>query len=260
MTDALIPALKQLARAAGKAILDIYRSDDLDFGVERKSDRSPLTLADKASNDIICRGLRDLPGDTIPIISEEDKEVPWETRRNWTRCWLVDPLDGTKEFIRRNGDFTVNIALVENGEAVLGVVYVPAHDELAWAVRGGGAFREIDGTTSRLTAAVFHTGERGLSLVCSRSHMSEETAAFVSRFEEPVLVSRGSALKFLLVASGEAHVYPRLAPTMEWDTAAAQVIVEEAGGSVQEAAHGRTLRYNKRDLRNPSFIAMGKME
>ncbi|MEY3050719.1 MAG: hypothetical protein RLY31_504 [Bacteroidota bacterium] len=258
MTDEYLPFLKKLALEAGQAALDIYQAAGSDLGIETKADQSPLTVADKASNDIICRGLEALTGGSIPIISEENKEIPWETRRTWTSCWLVDPLDGTKEFIRRNGDFTINIALVENGEAVMGVVHVPVHGELAWAVRGGGAFQEKDGRQHRLQAATYSDSDKGLSLVCSRSHMSGETTDFIARFAEPQLVSRGSALKFLLVASGKAHLYPRLAPTMEWDTAAAQIIVEEAGGRVLEADSGNPLRYNKADLRNPSFIASGR--
>ncbi|MBI5917449.1 MAG: 3'(2'),5'-bisphosphate nucleotidase CysQ [Bacteroidetes bacterium] len=254
----LIPQLLKIARSAGDAILDIYHSG-ADFGVGAKADHSPLTRADRAANDIICRGLEGLPV-AFPIISEENKLLPWEVRRQWRLCWLVDPLDGTKEFIQRNGDFTVNIALVENGRAVLGIVLTPAHGELCWAVAGHGAFLIKNGVETRLRAATFRESDPGLNLVCSRSHLTPETEVFIARYDCPNLVSRGSALKFLLLAKGEAHVYPRIAPTMEWDTAAAQIVLEEAGGRVLVFETGEPLRYNREDLLNPAFVAFGKKE
>ncbi len=219
----LIPELLEIARKAGNAILEIYHSD-ADFGVEAKSDASPLTRADRAANEIICRGLEALPV-KYPIISEENKLLSFQERQHWTQCWLVDPLDGTKEFIKRNGDFTVNIALVENGEVVVGVVGIPAQDELYWAVKGKGAFLIKDKGEMQIEAARFTQNTPGLNIVCSRSHLTPETEAFIAKYDTPNLVSRGSALKFLLLAKGEAHVYPRIAPTMEWDTAAAQIVL-----------------------------------
>ena len=251
----LIPELLEIARNAGSAILEIYHSE-ADFGVEAKSDNSPLTLADRAANDVICRGLEALPVQ-YPIISEENKLLPYEVRRHWTQCWLVDPLDGTKEFIKRNGDFTVNIALVENGEVVVGVVGIPAQDELYWAVKGQGAFLIKNQGEQPIEAAKFNQTDAGLNIVCSRSHLTPETEAFIAKYDKPNLVSRGSALKFLLLAKGEAHVYPRIAPTMEWDTAAAQIVLEEAGGKVLVFETGEPLRYNRENLLNPSFVGYG---
>ncbi len=253
----LIPALLEIARQAAAAILDIYHSE-ADFGVEAKSDDSPLTRADRAANDIICRGLEALAMQ-YPIISEENKLLPYAERRHWTHCWLVDPLDGTKEFIKKNGDFTVNIALVENGEVVAGVVGIPAMDELYWAVKGEGAFCIKNQAEQPIEAASFSQHDEGLKIVCSRSHMSPETEAFIAKYNSPNLVSRGSALKFLLLAKGEAHVYPRIAPTMEWDTAAAQIILEEAGGSVLVYETGEPMRYNRENLLNPSFVGYGRI-
>ena len=252
----LIPDLLRIAQHAGDAILEVYNSKDM--GIEQKSDDSPLTKADKASNEIICRGLETLPL-VYPIISEENKEVGFQTRKLWRRCWLVDPLDGTKEFIKRNGDFTTNIALVENGEVVLGVVGIPYLGEIYWAIKGEGAYFKNNGQVAKLEAAQFKTTDKGLKIVSSRSHLNEETKNFISQFNEPELVSRGSALKFLLLAKGEADIYPRIAPTMEWDTAAAQIILEEAGGQVTIHETGEPMKYNRADLRNPAFVAMGKM-
>lgn len=253
----LIPSILEIARQASAVILEIYHSD-ADFGVEAKSDESPLTRADRAANEVICRGLEALPT-KLPIISEENKLTEFETRRHWAKCWLVDPLDGTKEFIKRNGDFTVNIALVENGKVVLGVVGIPDQDELYWAVEGHGAFMIKNQVETKLEAAHFSKKDSGLNIVSSRSHLNSETASFIAQFKDPNLVSRGSALKFLLLAKGLAHVYPRIAPTMEWDTAAAQIILEEAGGKVLVYETGEPLGYNRAELLNPSFVAYGKM-
>ncbi|MBI1227682.1 MAG: 3'(2'),5'-bisphosphate nucleotidase CysQ [Bacteroidetes bacterium] len=253
----LIPELLEITRKAGEAILEIYHSD-ADFGVEAKSDDSPLTRADRAANEVICRGLEALPIQ-FPIISEENKLLPYDVRRNWKQCWLVDPLDGTKEFIKKNGDFTVNIALVENGEVVLGVVGIPAQDELYWAVKGKGAFLIKNREEQSITAAKFSQMDAALNIVASRSHLTPDTEAFIAKYNSPNIVSRGSALKFLLLAKGEAHVYPRIAPTMEWDTAAAQIVLEEAGGKVLVYETGEPLRYNRENLLNPSFVGYGQV-
>lgn len=245
----------RIAQAAGAAILNIYENEE-DFGVEHKADDSPLTRADKAANDVIVAGLEALPF-PAPIISEENKMAPYEARQHYHYFWLVDPLDGTKEFIKRNGEFTVNIALVKQNQVVFGVVYVPVTGELFWAAKQQGAF-QWDGTThTPLSAAQFHMTDAKLKVVASRSHLNEQTQTFVDQLEEPELVSKGSSLKLLLVASGAAHLYPRLAPTMEWDTAAAQIIVEEAGGQVLQADSGQPLVYNKENLLNPHFIVYG---
>ncbi len=253
----LIEDLKRIARQAGQIILDIYQRE-ADFQVQAKADASPLTMADQQANAYICEALSNLPLQ-FPIISEENREIPFAERSQFERCWLVDPLDGTKEFVSRNGDFTVNIALINDNGLELGVVYVPVHDELYWAVRKQGAFSEKNGQTSKLACAKFGLKDEGLALVASRSHLNEETQFVITQFAKPTLVSRGSSLKFLMLATGEAHVYPRLAPTMEWDTGAAQIILEEAGGAVIDHETGLPLQYNKVSLRNPAFIAYGQV-
>jgi len=199
----------QIARAAGAEIMKIYETED--FGVEMKSDDSPLTKADKAANDVIVAGLEALTFQA-PIVSEESGSHDYATRSQYTRHWLVDPLDGTKEFIKRNGDFTVNIALIENGRPVLGVVYVPVKNELFYSAPGEGAY-EV-------------TTEGGI----------------------------------MELARGNAHLYPRLAPTMEWDTAAAHAILLEAGGKMVDDGTGKEMRYNKENLLNPYFIGYGKVQ
>ena len=170
-------------------------------------------------------------------------------------CWMVDPLDGTKEFIHRNGDFTVNIALIREGEPLLGVVYQPVNGDLYYADKETGAFSIKNGITSALKTSPFSIHDKGLKVVASRSHLNEETAQFIQKLSEPALVTRGSSLKFLLLASGEADIYPRLAPTSEWDTAAAQCILTVAGGVVINVEEGNPMVYNKPSLLNPSFIA-----
>lgn len=244
--------LLDIARKAGEAIIDIYDSGD--FSIEAKADDSPLTIADKTANDIICAGLEKL-SKLYPIISEENKLVEYEERSAYEYYWLVDPLDGTKEFIKKNGEFTVNIALIHKQRVVMGVVYAPVLDEMYWAAKGEGAYLEQDGESTKLNANTFTTEDEGLRIVCSRSHLNDETQAFVDKLKAPVLVSKGSSLKFLILAKGNAELYPRIAPTMEWDTAAAQIILEEAGGSVKIFGTDDPVVYNKKDLLNPYFVA-----
>lgn len=251
-----LPKVIEIARAAGAAILEIYHQAE-GVEIERKADDSPLTIADKTANDIICEGLKKLPLQ-YPIISEENKTIPYEERKDYDYCWLVDPLDGTKEFIKRNGEFTVNIALIHQNRSVMGVVYAPVMDEMYWASNGEGAFMEKNGAVTQLQMDSFQMEDQGLKLVCSRSHLNEATEDFVNRFSKPELVATGSSLKFLIIASGKAHVYPRLAPTMEWDTGAAQIILEEAGGSVINESTNSPLEYNKENLLNPHFVAYGR--
>ena len=246
----------QLARQAGEAIMEIYQMD-ADWQIEEKEDHTPLTKADRRANELICAGLAKLPGN-FPVISEENKQVAYEERKKYSFYWLVDPLDGTKEFIKRNGEFTVNIALVHEHRPVIGVVHVPVSNATFWAAMGEGAHWTNGSREETIHAAHFVPSALHLKVVASRSHRNAETEAFIAQFNEPILVSRGSSLKFMLLAEGEAHVYPRLGPTMEWDTAAAQIILEEAGGSVLEAESEEPLAYNKPDLLNPHFIAYGK--
>lgn len=249
----LIKKVKLIAYKAGEAIMHIYKDESL-FGVEMKKDNSPLTKADQKANAIIVEGLKALP-ENYPIISEENKLVDYEIRRHYKRFWLVDPLDGTKEFIKRNGEFTVNIALIEAQKPVLGVVYVPATGEMYWASEGEGAFYELNGLVTELRANKFTMKDKGLRVVASRSHINEETQQFMDALDRPDIVSKGSSLKFLILASGEAELYPRIAPTMEWDTGAAQIILEEAGGMVLQYGTDQPLLYNKENLLNPYFIA-----
>jgi len=253
----LTKELRKIAREAGEAILDIYHNAS-DFDIQSKADDSPLTIADQKANSIICAGLEALDVQ-YPIISEENKLVSYEVRKEWTYCWMVDPLDGTKEFIKRNGEFTVNIALIQENEVVLGVVYAPALDEMYWGGKGHGAFALIDGIESKLNSSSFTMNDSGLRVVCSRSHLNEGTQAFVDALKSPELVSKGSSLKFLILAKADADVYPRIAPTMEWDTAAAQIILEEAGGEVLQYQTDKKVVYNKEDLLNPFFLARGKV-
>ncbi|MEZ4984313.1 MAG: 3'(2'),5'-bisphosphate nucleotidase CysQ [Saprospiraceae bacterium] len=254
--SALAFEVADIARRAGAVIMDIYR-DEASFEVEHKADDSPLTRADKASNAVIVTALEQLDFQA-PIISEENKQIAFEERATFTYCWMVDPLDGTKEFIKRNGEFTVNIALIHDGRVVMGVVYVPVTAELYWASADGGAFKSSQGNVSNLQAATFSMSDPHLAVVASRSHLNEATSSFIGGLQKPELVSVGSSLKLLLVAEGRAHLYPRLAPTMEWDTAAAQIIVEEAGGQVLQADNNEPVVYNKENLLNPHFIVSGK--
>ncbi|PHR50801.1 3'(2'),5'-bisphosphate nucleotidase CysQ [Cycloclasticus sp.] len=244
-----------LAKKAGDAIMDIYQKD---FEVEFKADQSPLTEADTAAHKIIEQGLKELDQKNdmaIPLMSEEGKNIPYQDRKDWDYFWMVDPVDGTKEFIKKNGEFTVNIALINQGMPVLGVVYAPALGQMYWAKQGEGAFK--DGQALPLKRAEQRDSYK---VVASRSHLSDETKKFIDEIKtEKVkeLVSIGSSLKLCLVAEGEADIYPRLGPTMEWDTAAAHAVVLCAGMKVCEFNKGeisKPLVYNKQNLLNPFFI------
>jgi 3'(2'), 5'-bisphosphate nucleotidase len=253
MTDrqALLDPVLEIATAAGEAIMEIY---DSDFGVELKDDRSPLTQADRAAHRIIVEGLARLPV-PLPVLSEESAGSEIEGRRRRSRFWLVDPLDGTKEFIKRNGEFTVNIALIEGHAPVLGIVVAPAIGVAYGGAVGHGAFRLAGGV--RVPISVRRPAAEPLRVVGSRSHASPELAAFLDALGPHELKSMGSSLKICLVAEGEADLYPRLGPTSEWDTAAAEAILLSAGGSMMDL-EGRPLSYNAREtLLNPHFLALG---
>lgn len=249
-----IDEIIRITREAGDAIMEIYSTDD--FAVVDKSDNSPLTKADKASNEVINRELK-AKYPQIPIISEENKEVLYEERKDWDWFWLVDPLDGTKEFIKKNGEFTVNIALVHNGRPVAGVVGVPARNHIYYAVEGKGAHK-IDENGDSHVLKVNEPAEDRIALIGSRSHPSAEFDAFLKEMEEKYstvdFVPAGSSLKFCLVAEGKADCYPRLGPTMEWDTGAGHAVVLEAGANVRVFNEDVDLRYNKENLLNPFFI------
>ncbi len=238
------------AEEASKAILEVYHSND--FQVERKGDQSPLTIADRKAHHVIAQTLQST---NIPLLSEEGKDIPYNVRKHWEYFWLVDPLDGTKEFIKRNGEFTVNIALIYHQAPVLGVVAVPVTGEVYYARQGAGVFRKHNGVETQLPKRhPVDLGQRGIRVVASRSHSNEETTAFIQKLNAPELVSAGSSLKFMLLAANQADVYPRFAPTMEWDTAAAQAIVTEAGLTVIQHGSEIPLVYNKADLLNPGFL------
>jgi 3'(2'), 5'-bisphosphate nucleotidase len=244
----------KIAREAGKAILEVYEND---FDLEYKQDNSPLTTADKRSHEVIESGLLALFPD-LPVLSEESGEIPYEIRKNWDYFWLVDPLDGTKEFIKRNGEFTVNIALIGQGRPLAGVVYVPVRDSLYFAVEGEGSYKiDRNGNYEKLVSKK-RPADGSLTVIGSRSHHSEAMEAFMAeqrKYYDPVhLLPVGSSLKFCMIAEGKADIYPRLAPTMEWDTAAAHVVVRESGKSVLNYEDGLELAYNKEILLNPWFI------
>lgn len=249
--DALLPAVTDLARRAGVEILAVYAQT---FEVTHKADHSPLTLADMRAHEIIVRGLQELTPD-IPVLSEEASDIPYETRREWHRYWLVDPLDGTKEFVSRNGEFTVNIALVEHHAPVLGVVHVPVSDTTYAGDVDSGAVRQT-GIASAVEITVRVPASEPLRVVGSRSH-GANLDQHLTGLGPHTLLSVGSSLKFCLVAEGNADFYPRFGPTSEWDTAAAQAVVEAAGGAVI-TTDGTPLRYNRKaDLLNPHFLAFG---
>jgi 3'(2'), 5'-bisphosphate nucleotidase len=254
MTSTLPPieTLTELAERAGQAILAIYNTD---FSVYEKSDQSPLTEADMASHRVIVETLEKLTPD-IPVLSEESAAIPFSERSSWQRYWLIDPLDGTKEFIKRNGEFTVNIALIENQRPVLGIVHVPVSGITFFGSDGIGAFRR---TGDEEPEAISACSQRrpATKVAGSRSHAGESLQKYLANLGEHEIVSMGSSLKLCLVAEGSADIYPRLGPTSEWDTAAAQAVVEAAGGKVTDTQM-QPLRYNTKDsLLNPHFLVFG---
>ncbi len=272
--DKLILTTILAAKRAGEAILDVY---DSDFAVEQKDDKSPLTLADKKSNEIIENVLEQtitVNNSTVPILSEEGKEISYEERKKWEYFWLVDPLDGTKEFIKRNGEFTVNIALIHKHKPVLGIIYIPVKDVFYFAAINVGSYK-LEGSkiiTDNLSIEELidksqklpldSNDKTTLTVIGSRSHTSEEFTEFVKQLNEKhgnvEFISSGSSLKLCLVAEGKADVYPRFGPTMEWDTAAGQAIVEQAKGTVMDTQTKEPLIYNKSNLLNPFFIVSGQ--
>ncbi|NPB04765.1 MAG: 3'(2'),5'-bisphosphate nucleotidase CysQ [Aquificae bacterium] len=259
--QSLVEAVVEAVLKAGEEVLKVYERPE-GVKVELKADESPLTEADRRSHEVLNSELRKILN--APVLSEEGKDVPYEVRKHWELLWLVDPLDGTKEFIKRNGEFTVNVALVKKGIPILGVVYAPAKNLLYWGGEEVGSFKRENGGERRLdlSKAEFSPPVRA---VVSRSHLNEETEKFLELLPPPVeKVSVGSSLKICLVAEGKAHFYPRLGPTMEWDTAAAHAVLRYAGGKLVEYRPVESLgdleklpelRYNKPDLLNPHFVA-----
>ncbi|UDL03845.1 3'(2'),5'-bisphosphate nucleotidase CysQ [Marinobacter sp. CA1] len=245
---ALVQQVLSVADCASQAVMKIYQTD---FEVNFKADESPVTAADLAAHRVIDQALAELSPD-IPVLSEEAAAIPWSTRRHWHRFWLVDPIDGTRDFTQRSGEFTVNIALIEHGEPVLGVVTAPALGEAYWGVKGEGAWkREADGRIRRLSVVVPPVRRR---VVASKNHLNDDTRAFIESLGDHELVQAGSSLKFCRIAEGRADIYPRLGPTCEWDTGAAHAVLSAAGGKVTRL-DGSPLRYGKEDVLNPHFIA-----
>lgn len=249
LTQDLLDQVRRIAVAAGDAILTVYQRD---FVVEQKEDESPLTEADLAAHHLIMAELNRLTP-TVPVLSEEAADIPWSERQQWTEYWLVDPLDGTKEFIKRNGEFTVNIALIQNGEPVLGVIHAPVLDKTYAAADGLGATRQQDGLIESIRVALTPAAGEVVKVVGSRSHYSADVEDYLSRFPQHELIAVGSSLKFCLVAEGSAHLYPRFGPTMLWDTGAGHVIASVAGAVVQYQGINNPA-YHRENLKNPNFL------
>lgn len=257
----LLKTAIRAALEAGKAILEVYHSEE--FDVEIKGDNSPLTKADKASHNVIMSFLTNTK---IPVLSEEGKTIPYELRKDWKKLWIVDPIDGTKEFIKRNGEFTVNIALIKNQNPHIGVIFVPVTGELYFSSKGIGTYKvtvdlelfDVDVLFEKASKIPFDRDNKTFTIVASRSHMSQETEEYVQQMKEKHrevnLISKGSSLKLCLVAEGQADCYPRFAPTMEWDTAAGQAICEFSGFRVIDLKTKKNLIYNKEELLNNWFV------
>ncbi len=253
----LIEPVITLSKQAGDAILTIYNRDD--FGERLKSDDSPLTEADLASHRILEDGLQKLTPN-IPVLSEESKAIAFAERKQWQTYWLVDPLDGTKEFIARNGEFTTNVALIHDHRPILGVIYVPVKDTFYFSAKYFGAFKQLGNSEKQkitVRSVPIVNGDKHYTIVASRRHGLDKVEQLCEQMKNYDLASKGSSLKMCMVAEGEADFYPRLAPTSEWDTAAAQIIVEEAGGRLVKTDF-EVMEYNTKDeLLNPHFLVLG---
>ncbi|MBU2115229.1 MAG: 3'(2'),5'-bisphosphate nucleotidase CysQ [Gammaproteobacteria bacterium] len=246
-----LPAIIDIAEQAGQAILAVYQQDNAAFNITGKADDSPLTAADLAAHQLIVKALTALTPE-LPILSEEAADISWDIRQQWQRYWLVDPLDGTKEFIKRNGEFTVNIALIDNGEPVLGVIHAPVLDKTYYAAKGEGAFLKQQAAVTAIKANSA-SAQRLVKVVGSRSHPSPDLAGYLAQLPQHEMVPVGSSLKFCLVAEGAADVYPRFGPTMQWDTGAGHIIALEAGAAVSFDGIANKV-YQRENLRNPNFI------
>ena len=264
--ESLIFLAVNSAKEAGLEIMNVYRTDD--FKVQLKKDESPLTIADKKSNDIICKKLKLT---NIPILSEEGTEIKYTDRKKWQYFWLIDPLDGTKEFIKKNDEFTVNIALINANKTIAGVVYVPVKDEMFFGIVNESAYKSNNFSKSNYTSYhnLCNNAEKlplnknkdkdKIVVVGSRSHMNEETKSYIhsltKSYSQIEIISKGSSLKICVLAESTADLYPRMAPTMEWDTAAAHAILKAAGGNIFNIENYKELKYNKENLLNPYFLA-----
>lgn len=250
ITNDIIQIVIKIAKQAGLVIMDVYKTD---FEIKIKTDKSPVTEADTRANEIIFNGLIKINPD-IPILSEEGRNIPYEERSKWDSFWLVDPLDGTKEYIKKNDEFTVNIAYMQNNLPIFGVVYAPALDELYWGSVEMGAYKSIAGETyNQINVRAYLNSP--VQIATSRSHPSPKMDKFLSQFEKNDLHPMGSSLKICSVADGRVHFYPRLGPTMEWDTGASHAVIKAAGGEIIKYGTNKPLEYNKEDLLNPEFIA-----
>ena len=258
ITEKEIENIIETLHEAGVAIMSYYRSSEEAIDIQIKKDNTPVTKADIASNDIIYDFLK-AKHPHIPLISEETEIENYDIRKNWEYVWLIDPLDGTKEFLNKTDEFSINLALVKNGKSVVGFIYLPVFERMYYAVDGQGAFEIKDGIKSQIYSNTFNLKQTGLKVVSSRSYMDDLTKVYVDLLDAPVMVKLGSALKFVSVATGEADYYPRMIHIMEWDTAAGQIIIEEAGGSLVDSNTGLPLMYNKSTMVNPTFIAAGKI-
>jgi len=243
-----IPLIIDAARDAGIKILEVYNSEN--FGVEEKGDHSPLTKADQLAHQTIVEKLKETE---LPILSEEGAKTPYEERKEWEYFWMVDPLDGTKEFIKKNGEFTVNIALIHNQKPILGVVYAPVLDKLYFGGEGIGAFKS-ENMDPQVELKIIENENGAKRIVASRSHLNEETKKYIEQYKDAETVSMGSSLKFMLIADSEADIYPRFAPTMEWDTAAANAVLRGLNIEVINMDDNMPLHYNKENLLNPNFL------
>jgi len=254
--NALIDPIIDIAQDAGELILQVYREE---FDVEMKGDGTPLTIADQRSHNLICQRLAALTPD-IPILSEESGKISYEERRNWNIYWLVDPLDGTKEFVKKSGEFTVNIALLIENIPVIGVVHTPVKERTHWGIYGGGAWKQVGTEAAQVISAKPYSGGKA-TVVASKSHGQEKLEQFLNNLEREEgsydVENMGSALKICLVAEGLGDIYPRLGLTSEWDTASADIVIREAGGKIIQP-NGDDVIYNKENLLNPYFLAIGK--
>ena len=249
LNEQLIISTVEIAKEAGKAITEIYNSD---FDYQLKKDLSPITAADNLSHNIITERLKILTP-KIPILSEENCDIPYKIRSQWTQYWLVDPLDGTKEFIKKNGEFTVNIALIENNNPIFGIIHIPVTNETYWGSKVNGSFYSTENNDAE-PISVSENNQNSMRIVASRSHPSEMLNSLLESIADYEIIEVGSSIKFCLIASGQADCYPRFGPTSEWDTAAGEAIVRFAGGHLV-TANGDLMSYNlKRDYLNPNFI------
>jgi len=251
----LLDSIINISKDAGDSILKIYNHESMSKDVVYKDDNSPLTLADKASHNTICEGLKQLTPD-IPILSEEGTSISYNERKNWEKFWLIDPLDGTKEFIKRNGEFTVNIALINKDKPILGVVFAPVINILWYGTTEFGSFKVQNNETKKIKikSSVISKNEV-VKIVSSRSHANNpKLESYLNQFSIYEIVKMGSSIKICLVADGTAHYYPRFGPTMEWDTAAAHAVVKYAGGEILKMGSDFEISYNKENLLNPEFL------